>query len=598
MNEHRYALLIASFEYDDPYFRRLHTPAQDVEAFSRVLRDPAMGAFCDVKILVNEPKDRLLLEIEDFFDNRNREDLLLLYFSGHGVKDEDGRLCYATKNTLHKRLVSTAIPAYQVNDLIGRCRSRRKILVLDCCYSGAFSKALLAKGDQRVGIMDEFKQGQGLVTLTASDAFQYSFEEEEARDVGTCSVFTRALVEGMETGKADKDNDQLISLDELYHYAYEQVRSETPQQTPHRSGEVEGDIIVSRNPLPPRRAELPGKVQEAIESPIPEVREGIVQTLDAFLRGRNIGLKLVVLDSLRKLTEDDSRKVASAAQKCLAAFDESRRLQEAEAWRLKEEQERPEREKAEAERQAIETAKAKRLAQEKAEQERLQAETVRTALEEQKKAEAEAARTTTEEQRKVGGEAIYAAQEEKRKAGRPAVIWWVLVIAALLIGFAIWMSSHQNVAPPPNVEEQREQAKVEAERRAEEERKQIDAEAARKAEEAAHSFSEEKKIRDVIAQYWRFIEEKDVDRAVNMYATERLPQISRDKIAKIAQDTEYYRVVDVKDVTITDNQATAKFILLHKKTYKKDEEQWDYSATLVKENGSWKILTLPGNRIK
>ena len=56
MSEKRFALLIASFEYDDPYFRPLKAPAQDVKALSRVLGDPAIGDFGDVKTLLNEPK--------------------------------------------------------------------------------------------------------------------------------------------------------------------------------------------------------------------------------------------------------------------------------------------------------------------------------------------------------------------------------------------------------------------------------------------------------------------------------------------------------------------------------------------------------------
>ena len=330
MSEQRFALLIASSDYDDPYFRRLEAPARDVQALSCVLRDPTMGAFSDVKVLLNDPRDKLSLSIEEFLADRNPEDLLLLYFSGHGIKDEEGRLYFAAKNTLRQRLVSTALPAYQVNDLIRRSPSRRKILVIDCCYSGAFSRAYLAKGEASVGVMEEFRQGRGLVTLTSSDAYQYSFEGEEVNAGGAYSVFTRALVEGIETGKADEDGDQVISLDELYRYVYGRVRNENPQQSPHKSGEVEGDLIVARNPQPPRPAALPSKVQEAIDSPIPEVREGIVRTLDSFLHGRNKGLALAAREALQKLSrEDDSLRVRAAAQKCVSAFEEE------EASRLK-----------------------------------------------------------------------------------------------------------------------------------------------------------------------------------------------------------------------------------------------------------------------
>jgi hypothetical protein len=352
MSEKKYALLIASFEYDDPYFRPLKAPAQDVQALSRVLGDPAIGGFDDVKTILNQPKDALVLAIEEFFDERNRDDLLLLYFSCHGIKDQDGRLYYATKNTLHKRLVATAVPAYQVNDLIEKSTSRRKILVLDCCYSGAVAKAFLAKGDETVGAMEEFKQGQGLVTLTASDAFQYAFEGEELGSTGVFSVFTRALVDGMETGKADRDGDQLIALDELYEYAYERVRSEKAQQKPRVQGEIEGKIIIARNPRPPRPAELPPEVQEGLESPIPSVREAIVQTLGAYLRSKNKRLALAALGALRKLTEDDSLKVRSASQKFLYTFEEE------DASRVKTEPERLAREKAEAEGKARTQAEA------------------------------------------------------------------------------------------------------------------------------------------------------------------------------------------------------------------------------------------------
>lgn len=372
MTEKKYALLIASFEYDDPYFRRLEAPAQDVKALARVLGDPAMGAFGDVKILLNEPSPKLLRGIEDFFANRTPEDLLLLYFSGHGVKDEGGRLYYATKDTLHNRLVSTALPAYQVNHLIEQSRSRRKILVLDCCYSGAFSKAFLAKGDQTVGVMEAFKQGHGLVTLTASDAFQYSFEEEGTATGGVCSVFTRALVEGIETGDADVDTDQLISLEELYDYAYKRVRLENPSQTPRIQVEVEGKLFVARNPQPPRPAELPSLVREAIGSVFVSTRLEAIDELGRLLHGRNKGLELAAHDTLQKLTQDDSLKVRSAAQKCVDAFEqeEASRLkaEQEQLAREKAEQERLRLEKAEAERQA---AEAERVARERAEKDRM-----------------------------------------------------------------------------------------------------------------------------------------------------------------------------------------------------------------------------------
>ena len=92
------ALIIASSDYQDSDLRRLRAPAQDAERLAGVLADPAIGGF-EVKTLLNEPSHLLNLAIEDFFADRHRDDLLLLYVSCHGVKDDDGRLYFAAGNT-------------------------------------------------------------------------------------------------------------------------------------------------------------------------------------------------------------------------------------------------------------------------------------------------------------------------------------------------------------------------------------------------------------------------------------------------------------------------------------------------------------------
>ena len=181
-----------------------------------MLEDPAIGGF-QVQTLIDQPSHKVSLEIESFYDNRKRDDLLLLYFSGHGIKDADGRLYFATIDTQlvqHNVRRATAVGAHFVNEVMSRSRSRRQVLLLDCCYSGAFKEGMLAKGDKRVGAGDQF-EGQGRVVLTASDALQYSFEGERVEGEGIRSVFTSTLVHGLETGEADMDGDANYSIDDV-----------------------------------------------------------------------------------------------------------------------------------------------------------------------------------------------------------------------------------------------------------------------------------------------------------------------------------------------------------------------------------------------
>jgi hypothetical protein len=133
--------------------------------------------------------------------------------------------------------------------VLGRCRASTRILILDCCFGGAFNAALLAKGEaDTVNIKAAFAEvGSGVVVLTASNARERAFEEAgDGRQ--RRSVFTRSLVDGISTGEADLDGDGLISTDDLYEFARRRIVTNSSRQTPMRfmPGGVEGIIVVSK----------------------------------------------------------------------------------------------------------------------------------------------------------------------------------------------------------------------------------------------------------------------------------------------------------------------------------------------------------------
>lgn len=247
----RFALIIAVSEYQDSDFRKLVSPGKDAEALASVLKNPDIGGYDDVKVVKNEPAYKVNEEIQAFFGDRRRDDLLLLYFSCHGIKDEDGQLYYAAINTRRKLLAATAISANFVNVVMAQSRSRRQVLVADCCYSGAFARGFVTRADKKIHTGEYFDRGRGRIVLTASDSMQYSFEEDKVQVEVTepGSIFTRAIVEGLKTGKADLNEDGLVSYDELYDYTYDRVIDEMPNQRPQKwEFGVEGDVVIAKNP--------------------------------------------------------------------------------------------------------------------------------------------------------------------------------------------------------------------------------------------------------------------------------------------------------------------------------------------------------------
>jgi hypothetical protein len=265
----RHALIVASSRYSDATLTQLEAPAQDARSLAKVLAAPAIGDF-EVTTLMDEPAPKVMQEVEAFFDGRRREDLVLLYFSGHGILDDGARLYFATADTRVDRPRSTAIPADFVNELMSECRSRRQVLMLDCCNSGAFARGLKAGGS--IGTGERF-EGRGRVVITASDALQYAFEGGRIEGEGIGSVFTRALVDGLQTGEADLNRDGHVTLDELYDYVYGRVLDAAPRQRPHKwAFGVEGQLHIARTAAT-SAASRPSP--EAQPAPVPAVEAAV-----------------------------------------------------------------------------------------------------------------------------------------------------------------------------------------------------------------------------------------------------------------------------------------------------------------------------------
>ena len=251
-----HALIIAAGQFKDSGLARLRSPSRDAEELASVLQDPLIGGY-EVRSLLNKPAHVVSEEIEAFFAEALPADLLLLYISSHGVKDPAGQLVFAMTTTKLNRLQSTGIRADFLYEQIERCRCRRIVVLLDCCYSGAYLRGHRPRGRNRVSLGS--LGGRGWAVITSSTAMEYAFEIDgdqiTDKTSGTRpepSVFTAAIVEGLRTGEADRDRDGKISIDDLYGYVSDRVRQRTPYQTPEKKwGDVRGDFFIARNPNPP-----------------------------------------------------------------------------------------------------------------------------------------------------------------------------------------------------------------------------------------------------------------------------------------------------------------------------------------------------------
>jgi Ca2+-binding EF-hand superfamily protein len=232
------ALLIGVSEYRAG-LPPLPAAPNDVEAMRRVLQDPNLGGFDVVERLLNPDPFAMQDAIEKLFAECQKDDLALLFFSGHGITDDNGRLFLTTCLTNEKRFRATSVPASFVHDVMNESLCQRQVVILDCCYSGAFKEGWQSRSAATIDIKQQLALGsKGRAVLTSSNALQKSFEHEGS------GIYTRYLVEGIETGVADCNGNGTISIQELHEYAKEKVQEAKPAMTPEIHTHKEGFNIL------------------------------------------------------------------------------------------------------------------------------------------------------------------------------------------------------------------------------------------------------------------------------------------------------------------------------------------------------------------
>jgi hypothetical protein len=240
----KYALVIGTGKYD-PAANAPDLPfaINDAQAIATLLRNQRIGKFPEFDVtLIKDGQQWLIARmLEELFANARRDDLVVVYFSCHGVKDDFGDLHLLTSSTKRQYMAATSLSIDFIKKLMERSKSHRQVLILDTCFSGAFGRDLLFKGSEILPL--DVLSGEGRYVMAASSSVQQALPDEGREH----SLFSRFLIEGLRTGQADADEDGLISIKELFDYVYNKVvEVSNGRQTPKSWGlDVAGDLYLA-----------------------------------------------------------------------------------------------------------------------------------------------------------------------------------------------------------------------------------------------------------------------------------------------------------------------------------------------------------------
>jgi Caspase domain len=282
----KFALLIGVSEYGAG-IPALPECVVDIDEMQRVLRHPEMGGFAKADVLKNPQRQEMEDAIYELFNNCQKDDLLLFYFSGHGMMDEnENKLHLGNRDTRNKKngnlYEPSAVSAEFINKRLNCSRSKRLVLILDCCYSGAFAEEM-TKGDSSINL-ENYLGGKGRAILTSSSASERSLGAKVTTQQGNSglSIYTRYLIEGIETGAADLDNDGFIGVEELHKYASKRVQEAAPAMNPkfYQQQDEGCSIILAKSPKDDSRLKYRKEVEKWVEPPFGKISRAARELLE------------------------------------------------------------------------------------------------------------------------------------------------------------------------------------------------------------------------------------------------------------------------------------------------------------------------------
>ncbi|MBI3944944.1 MAG: caspase family protein [Armatimonadetes bacterium] len=252
----KWALLVGVNQYDDAQnIPALRYSVHDVTAVYEVLVDPKRGGFDkdSVFLLTDETPDKPTNVNVIKYLNRIRgraqpEDLVLVYFSGHGYEDE-GRGYVLTRNTDVEALSASAIDNLQFIDTLDRIKAGRVVTIIDACHSGSIRRGGGAAPALSGQFYSSYSAGRGRVTLASASPNQKAWEDSRLGQ----GVFTEYVKQGL-SGQADRNRDGAIVFMELAKFVSDRVsdwaRQNGKEQDPMIQAEnLSGkDLVLALNP--------------------------------------------------------------------------------------------------------------------------------------------------------------------------------------------------------------------------------------------------------------------------------------------------------------------------------------------------------------
>ncbi|MGW6700029.1 caspase, EACC1-associated type, partial [Nocardia sp. NPDC055049] len=228
-----HAVLIGVGNYRCPELPDIPATQANLTDLRSRLIAPGAGSFEDDRcVLVCEPRYGEEIGEAVHAAGRAATDVLLVYYTGHGLLDSRGRLHLGLVGSNPDRARFTALPFDTLREELLDSGASTRILILDCCFSG---RAFEAMSDPATVVAGETDIA-GTYTMTSSARNETSYAPIGDRN----TAFTAALL-------ATIDTPAKHTLDTLFRNIETHLTRNGHPRPQRRSVNIAGDLILFDN---------------------------------------------------------------------------------------------------------------------------------------------------------------------------------------------------------------------------------------------------------------------------------------------------------------------------------------------------------------
>ncbi|MFF9644176.1 caspase family protein [Kitasatospora aureofaciens] len=234
-------VLIGADEYRN--FPDLPAVHNNIGRLAELFRSPHIGGLpAGHCVTVRNPAD--VKEVLDTVHRAASEatDTLVVYFAGHGMRSPDGSLYLALGHSEQGRKLYESVAFNYLRTEVLESVASRKVVILDCCYSGAALEG-------NMGALDEFADQtaiEGTYVMTASAATQAARAPVGAH----LTAFTGELVNAITDGVPEAPDP--LDMNSLYRYIRRRLESQGMPVPQQRAGDQGHAIALFPNKWKPR----------------------------------------------------------------------------------------------------------------------------------------------------------------------------------------------------------------------------------------------------------------------------------------------------------------------------------------------------------